>query len=116
MLESLSHPNPSIDLVFRITSAGMESRGENQKEWDCARRMLVDLLEGKDAIKKKPWKPNEGDLYYIPSESNDSRVEDYQWGGDEFDYKLFESGFVCRTKEEAIELADKFVKVARWRI
>lgn len=59
------------------------------------------------------WKPKVGDIYYIPwvSDLNLDYLE-IVWGGYHRDEKRYAAGFVCRTKEEALELARKMLLVA----
>lgn len=63
------------------------------------------------------WKPKFGDEYYTPDtllgEASDLS---YAWSGSKVDTRMYEAGIVCRTKEEAIELARKMLAVARERV
>jgi len=99
--------------IYRFTENNFEFKSPTTWWGTASSPIFFNLLKGFYTIKKKPWMPHDGEMYYIPNESNDSRVEDYNWEADELDYRFFESGLVCRTKEEAIELADEFVKMAR---
>ncbi len=66
-------------------------------------------------IVKRPWKPREGEKYYVPSIA--IRPEDmhyyYYWDNDGVDRKRYDMGIVCKTKEEAIALTEKMLAVAK---
>lgn len=65
---------------------------------------LVDLLNGKDAIVKLPWKPKEGESYWtFILYDCDIRlgIEPRKWTNDMFDFAFLKAGWIYRTYEEA---------------
>ena len=61
------------------------------------------------------WKPEVGETYYIPDMFFEGKEDilAYIWSDSELDYRKYEAGIVCRTKEEAVELSDKMLMVAK---
>ena len=61
------------------------------------------------------WKPEIGETYYIPDMFFEGKEDilAYIWSDSELDYRKYEAGIVCRTKEEAVELSDKMLMVAK---
>lgn len=61
------------------------------------------------------WKPEIGETYYIPDMffKGKEDILAYIWSDSELDYRKYEAGIVCRTKEEAIELSDKMLMIAK---
>lgn len=71
------------------------------------------LLNGTATIVKLPRKPSYGDVFYMPSVINENKYIRLFWH-DSGTYKSFyQQGMVCRTKEEAIKLAEEMLNVAR---
>ena len=81
--------------------------------------ILTGLLYGHLSIRKPLWKPAFWEKYYIPAIGHKGLPflwTPILWSDAEFDNKLYEQGIVCKTKEEAEELAKKilaFVKKVR---
>ena len=76
---------------------------------DC---ISTKLLTGELTVKRKPWRPTDGEYYwYIDVKGNARRSG---WGGDDFlcmfDINLYKLGNCYRTKEEAEDNKDKWVK------
>lgn len=61
------------------------------------------------------WKPEIGETYYIPDMFFEGKEDilAYIWSDSELDYRKYEAGIVCRTKEEAVELSSKMLMVAK---
>lgn len=70
------------------------------------------LIIGDIRIVKLPWKPREGEKYYVPRIA--IRPEDrhyyYYWDNDGVDIKRYDMGIVCKTPEEAIALTEKMLE------
>lgn len=63
------------------------------------------------------WKPNIGETYYVPwLVDYDVDCIDIIWNDFPWDKKNFNAGVVCRTEEEALELARKMLLVAKERV
>ena len=73
--------------------------------------LLKYLLMGDIRIVKLPWRPREGEKYYVPRIA--VRPEDrhyyYYWDNDGVDIKRYDMGIVCKTPEEAIALTEKML-------
>ena len=77
--------------------------------------LLKYLLMGDIRIIKLPWKPREGEKYYVPRIA--IRPEDrhyyYYWINSGVDIKRYDMGIVCKTKEEATALTKKMLTVVK---
>ena len=73
--------------------------------------LLKYLLMGDIRIVKRPWKPQEGEKYYVPriAFQPENRHSYYYWGNSGFDIERYKMGIVCRAKEEAIALTEKML-------
>lgn len=104
--------------IFRFTDKCLQiSTGDGI--WITANSdKLCKLLDGRLSICKLPWKPINGEKYYIPyvSINKENMYEKYCWGGDRTDEAFYEQGIVFKTKEEALAMSEKilaFVKEKR---
>ena len=77
--------------------------------------LLKYLLMGDIRIVKLPWKPREGEKYYVPriAFQPENRHSYYYWGNSGFDIERYKMGIVCKTPEEAIALTKKMLAVAK---
>ena len=85
-------------------------------EWEMAAAVtLRAILMGDIRIVKLPWKPREGEKYYVPRIA--VRPEDrhfyYYWTYDDINIKHYHMGLVCKTPEEAVALTKKMLAVAK---
>lgn len=93
-------------------SAGIEI-SDDGIEWKKAGTVILKfLLMGDVRIVKLPWKPREGEKYYVPRISvlPEDRHYYYYWGNSCFDIECYKMGIVCKTKEEAIALTEKMLE------
>lgn len=83
--------------------------GDNGKEVIQAREPLVKIILGEAEIKRKPFIPNLGDVYWTFSEkpNNTWSVHEDIWKDTVFDHAVLKSGWVFKTKEEAVEALPK---------
>jgi hypothetical protein len=89
-------------------------RSKDEILWEkCMSEVLEHLLIGAIGI-KRPWKPQEGEAYFIPCINYvESRMSlKFDWHGSDADYKRYRLKIVCRTQEEAVELTKKMMLVA----
>ena len=63
-------------------------------------KLLSKVLQGLYEVKKKPWEPKKGDMYYYPG-VNDGKVYNTIWLNTSMCYALKALGMVYRTREEA---------------
>ena len=58
------------------------------------------LVIGQYTIEKLPWKPKNGDDYFVGTMGCGASIN--SWRGDYFDYALYYTGNCFRTREEAL--------------
>lgn len=73
--------------------------------------MLSLLLTGEHAIEKLPWKPKNGDDYFVGTMGCSASIN--SWRGDYFDYALYYTGNCFRTREEALTHAPEITEKMR---
>ena len=81
-------------------------------KWETADAgVLEDILMGDVRIIKLPWKPQEGEKYYVPRIAIRpyDRHYCYYWDNSGVDIKRYDMGIVCKTPEEAIALTEKML-------
>lgn len=91
---------------------GFETSVDGVK-WETATAIVLrGILMGDIRIVKLPWKPREGEKYYVPRISvlPEDRHYYYYWGNSCFDIECYKMGIVCKTKEEAIALTEKMLE------
>lgn len=115
----ISDDNWTGDLYYRLTKKNGIEYSEDNTSWKQGEGMILrDLMLGDVRISKLPWKPINGEKYYIPyiSINKENMYEKYHWGGDRTDEAFYEQGIVFKTKEEALAMSEKilaFVKEER---
>lgn len=85
-------------------------------KWETADAgVLEDILIGDVRIVKLPWKPREGEKYYVPRIAIRpyDRHYYYYWDNSGVDIKRYDMGIVCKTPEEAVALTKKMLAVAK---
>jgi len=86
----------------------------NEESSDVYSMTLAGILYGKYEIKKLPWKPEEDEIYYIPIVAGGTADYDYHyWNNEQIDLPRYNANLVCRTKEEALEKAEKMLAVVK---
>lgn len=74
-------------------------------------KLLQNVLCGLFEVKKLPWEPRYGDIYYIV-DARVCRVDSYSWGNTTFDYAVKNMGIIYPTREEAeAHLAEDYMKL-----
>ena len=63
-------------------------------------KLLSKVLQGLYAVKKIPWEPKEGEMYYILN-TRAHFIESFMWDNGTFDYLAKNMGIIYRTKAEA---------------
>ena len=63
-------------------------------------KLLSKVLQGLYTVKKIPWEPQEGDMYYILN-TRALFIESFMWDNGTFDYAVKNMGIIYRTKAEA---------------
>ena len=85
--------------------------GDNWVVADDSR--LLGLLYGTLSIRKIPWKPKDGETYYIPAIGGEFGYYTVYWFGGNGDKLRYRRGLVFRTKEEAIAMTKKLLAVVK---
>lgn len=75
--------------------------------------VLEDIVAGRVKVAALSWKPKKGEIYYIPNINNTVNCDYFCWEEDSVDIKYYNLGLVCKTKEIAIELAQRMLAVAK---
>ena len=73
--------------------------------------ILNSLLTGEYTIEKLPWKPKNGDDYFVGTMGCSASIN--SWRGDYFDYALYYTGNCFRTREEALTHAPEITEKLR---
>ena len=68
---------------------------------------LENLLTGTYTVKRKPWKPKEGESYYIVETNGSIGVE--EWWAETIDMNYYKIGNCYRTSEEAEANHEKWI-------
>ena len=63
-------------------------------------KLFSKVLQGLYEVKKIPWEPQEGDMYYILN-TRALFIESFMWDNGTFDYLAKNMGIIYRTKAEA---------------
>ena len=63
-------------------------------------KLLSKVLQGLYEVKKIPWEPQEGDMYYVLN-TRALFIESFMWDNGTFDYAVKNMGIIYRTKDEA---------------
>lgn len=104
------------EMYYRLTEDGLEQSDTPNGEWiEGDEWILALLLTGEADIIQLPWKPQEGEKYYVPRIAIRpyDRHYYYYWDNSGVDIKRYDMGIVCKTPEEAIKLANKMLAVAK---
>lgn len=72
--------------------------------------ILTNMFRGYYDIKKIPWKPVDGQGYFMPYISGgEADFESNSYWSSDCDETRYKAGLVCRTKAEAVEKAKKML-------
>lgn len=70
------------------------------------------LLNGTATIIKLPWKPAKMETYYVPCVSEVCRCDRFTWFDDSNDHFRLRHGLVFKTRDEAVAMTNKMLKLA----
>lgn len=103
------------ETYFRFTDDGLMQSVDTIAWTKPSAWVLGSLITGALQITKLPWKPSYGEIFYMPSVVNENKYIRLFWH-DSGTYKSFyQQGMICRTKEEAVKLAEEMLDIARKR-
>lgn len=98
---------------YRFTENNCFETSYDGVEWKTtiAAVLLKYILMGDIRIVKLPWRPREGEKYYIPYISTQQKGMHvtYYWNNDHIDIEHYRMGLVCKTPEEAVALTEKML-------
>ncbi len=101
------------ETYFRFTDDGLMQSVDTIAWTKPSAWVLGSLITGALQITKLPWKPSYGEIFYMPSVVNENKYIRLFWH-DSGTYKSFyQQGMICRTKEEAVKLAEEMLDIAR---
>ena len=107
---------PSDSKIYlKFTENWLEQSLDKDSWTKATGRVWERIITGALKINKLPWKPREGEKYYVPRIA--IRPYDrhywYYWDNSGVDIKRYDMGIVCKTPEEAIKLANKMLAVLK---
>ena len=97
---------------YRFTENNCFETSVDGVKWETATVIVLrGILMGDTRIVKLPWKPQEGEKYYVPRIAIRpyDRHYCYYWDNSGVDIKRYDMGIVCKTPEEAIALTKKML-------
>lgn len=104
----------AYQLYHRFTESNGIEISDDGVTWERAKAIVLKcLLMGDARIVKLPWKPKMRERYYYPIPSDKDLWESCLWVGDNYDNNRFSRGLVCKTEEEAVELARQMLAVVK---
>lgn len=100
---------------YRFTENNCIEFSDDSVEWKMttAAVLLKDILMGDIRIIKLPWKPMDNEHYFIPEIRTPEMFGYLRWANDDVDNYMYKHGLICRTKEEAIALAEKMLDTVK---
>ena len=98
--------------LFRITEDGLQRLLDSSSSWTLAEpSILRELLIGEETVVKFPWKPDDGERYYMPCVGSPDMYDYWTWQDDELDQYRLKCGLAFKTREEAIEVTKKMLSI-----
>lgn len=111
--DSFQLKSTTINGDFKFTSDGLYLFSHITEDWSLAPDVLLGLITGTYTIDKSRKPLAVGTEYYIPNLTTKLLYDFVTWGAREYDFRNLKNGLVCRTKEEAIELGEKMLKLTK---
>ena len=104
---------PSDSKIYlKFTENGLEQSLDKDSWTKATGRVWERIITGALKINKLPWKPQNGEKYYVPriAVQPEDRHFYYYWTYDDINIKHYHMGLVCKTPEEAIALTEKMLE------
>lgn len=101
--------NIEDEKYFQLTKKGLETSDDGIHWRGTVPSVLQDLMTGKARVATLPWKPRINEAYYCIRTAS----EKHRWKDTEDERKYYDMGLVCKTGEEAVELARRMLTVAQ---
>lgn len=90
----------NYSFIYRITGQQVESRPRGSKDWyDTDGEAIYSVLTGKSEIIKEPWKPKDGEEFFVCMRGY--YVHQERWTKCAADLMAYAVGNCFRTQEEA---------------
>lgn len=106
----------ATNVLYKISEKGLVSHRCGSEWLESESFMLSQLLAGEEEITRLPWKPKYSEHYYIPvifDGNNENNYAEKVWYDTDKSKQQYIKRLVCKTKEEAIELARRMLAVAK---
>lgn len=102
--------NIEDEKYLQLTKKGLETSDDGIHWRGTVPSVLQDLMTGKARVATLPWKPRINEAYYCIRPAS----EKHRWKDTEAERKYYyDMGLVCKTGEEAVELARRMLAVAK---
>lgn len=99
---------------YRLTEENCCEISDDNTSWvTVSAEVLKWLIMGDVRISKLPWKPAIGTEYYVPSITLAKKYDIRKWYSIEDNERHYNLGIVCKTRYEAIKLANKMLAVVK---
>lgn len=98
----------------KLDNEGLWGYSKSTNEKHLCNIDLCKLITGEFKIKKKPWKAELNEGYFIPAPTMGGLyklTKNVIWSSE--DNEFYKRGLMCKTKEQAIKTAKAMIKVAR---
>ena len=92
---------------YRLTEEGLECFNEYTNTWGDY-DLNIDFIFNKNVV-KKPWKPKNGDRYFVVSMIDDTILMQ-TWADATYDYLSYAAKNCFKTEEEAEKHKDEVIK------
>ena len=94
-----------------LTDEGLRIYDNYSKDWIIRNNYLYDLISNKYEVADMPWKPKPYEIYYIPDPTMYEKYRKAKYIGNTEDEVAYDRGFICKTSEQAIEIAVAMMRV-----
>ena len=103
--------------IYQLIDCGLSRKVDSEEGddymTDINSSTMTYLLTGTYKIEKLPFKPELGDLYWIPAININGEIEahNFMWEDMVYDYLAYHLGLCFRTKEEAEQNKNKLKEI-----
>ena len=107
---------PSDSKIYlKFTENGLEQSLDKDSWTKATGRVWERIITGALKINKLPWKPLEGEKYYVPriAVQPEDRHFYYYWTYDDINIKHYHMGLVCKTPEEAVAITMRMLDTVK---
>ena len=99
--------------VYKFTKDGVAFYDNKLRTWYESVGALAGILTGETEVIKLPWKPQEGDRYYLLCPASIEKWDYSTWSERDVDYYRLNHGFVCKTMQRAVAISQEMLKDTR---